>query len=147
MPLLIIVLMCAVAIGVSISRIGAIRARNKAEREQKGAQPPAEALPEQAGAWTFADFLDAENVPTMTFAELDEWRRDFALAVKYGRRPQKTGAPFLLSLRASGFSLPNKSSLPDFAPKTQNGCLKTKQTKLSISGKKAYKAYLQDGTV
>ncbi len=146
MPLLIIVLMCAVAIGVSISRIGAIRARNKAEREEKQTQPPAE-VPEQAGSWTFADFLDAENMPTMTFAEWDEWRRDFSLAVKYGRRPQKMNAPFLLALRESGFAIPNKPSLPDFAAKTRNGCLKTKQTQFSIRGKKAYKAYLQDGTL
>ena len=159
MRAVIIIVMCIVAVGISFSRISALRARNRAERDgvQKGATLSApEAASDPASApetdnkigsrATFADYLDAENAPTLTRAQMDEWRRDFALACKYGRRPCKGKAPFMRYLRETGFSLPYKSAMPTArAAKRNEKALPpcSPQKSLASCYKASYKAYIK----
>ena len=149
MAIVVIIVMCAVAVGVSVSRINALRARNRAEREAEQSRTP-QASGESAPASeqgrphaSFADYLDAENSPTLTRAQMDEWRRDFVLACKYGRRPRTGKAPFMQYLRAEGFSLPYKSSMPtDRAAKCNEKALRFPLPQsLSARCKTSYKAY------
>ena len=153
MTVLIIIVMCIVAVGISFSRISALRARNRAERDEANkkaavsapvALPTAEAGAQNTPHATFADYLDAENAPTLTRAQMDEWRRDFVLACKYGRRPQKSNAPFMRYLQETGFSLPYQSLIPSVcAVKVNEKALPRPkpQKSLSASCKASYQEY------
>lgn len=153
MTVVIIIVMCIVAVGISVSRISALRARNRAERDEakKSAHEisaPAPTPTAEEGAKvphaTFADYLDAENAPTLTRAQMDEWRRDFLLACKYGRRPPKGKAPFMQYLCAEGFSLPYKLPIPSVrAVKVNEKALPRlkPQKSLSASCKASYQEY------
>lgn len=148
MPIVVIIVMSAIAIGISIARINALRKRNSAEREatQEQTQTPKEAEAVNGTKEvkeTFADYLDAENVPTLTRAELDEWRRDFALARRYGRRPLKNKAPFAEYLREKNFSLPCKPSAIYETPAQINEKKLPQVNDLAIVGKEQYKEYIK----
>ena len=152
MAIVVIVVMCVVAVGVSFSRISALRARNRREREEAQTRAtvppnaPENSAPKDAPKATFADYLDAENAPTLTRAQLDEWRRDFTLACKYGRRPIPCKAPFMQALRAEGFALAYKSPLPCVVAVACNRRAlpqSTPQKSVAASCRASYKAYIK----
>lgn len=157
MTAVIIIVMCIVALGISFSRISELRARNRAEREEAQKQAQEASTPDSvsenaptapSGTHTFADYLDAENAPTLTRAQLDEWQRDFVLACKYGRRPPKGNAPFMRYLQGVGFFLPYKSPLPLVRAVKGNEKalpLPSPQKSLAACCKKRYKEYLKSG--
>ena len=158
MTVVIIIVMCVVAVGVSISRFNALRARNRAEREEakkRAAETsavrradenaPAPSMAASASP-TFADYLDAENAPTLTRAQLDEWRHDFVLACKYGRRPRKGNAPFMRHLQEIGFALSYKPSISyAHAAKGNEKALPLPSPQKSLAAlcKASYKAYIK----
>ncbi|MDE7396015.1 MAG: hypothetical protein K2M95_07875 [Clostridiales bacterium] len=159
MQIVVIIVMSAIAIGISIARISALRKRNSAEREATQASREAAheqtETPKEAEAVnevkavrevkeTFADYLDAENAPTLTRAELDEWRRDFALARRYGRRPPKSKAPFANYLREKNFSLAGKSTALEYEHAAQiNEKKLPPQSVLPLGGKEKYREYIK----